>query len=116
MNSLNYYESIAILAELQEMEDEGATAPPLAPAAVKAFCAESEYEERLYVAVGTVRESLKKGDPAEAARLLDALLAKLLNHLDVVAFSHTALTHMAQDLKQAPLPSTPEMTREVHHG
>lgn len=112
--STRYFEPAAVLAELREMEGEETTAHELARVAVKAFCTEAEYQERLYQDLKMIRETLSGANPTEAARLLDALLPKMVGNLDTVAFSHRYLVQMASDLEQAaPAPGTCAMAGEV---
>ncbi|MGE4536171.1 MAG: hypothetical protein AB7D37_03745 [Desulfovibrio sp.] len=112
--STRYFEPAAVLAELREMEGEETTAHELAQVAVKAFCTEAEYQERLYQDLKMIREALSGATPTEAARLLDALLPKMVGNLDTVAFSHIYLVQMASDLEQAaPAPGTCAVAQEV---
>lgn len=114
--STRYFEPAAVLAELRELEGEETTAHELAQVAVKAFCTEAEYQERLYQDLKMVREALGGATPTEAARLLDALLPKMVGNLDTVAFSHMYLVQMAGDLEQAAsAPSTCAMAEAVAH-
>ena len=114
--STRYFEPAAILAELWGMEGEETTAHELAQVAVKAFCAVAEYQERLYQDLKMIREALS-GEPAEAARLFDTLLPKMVSTLDAVSFSHVGLVQMAMDLEQAaPAPGTCAMAEGGHHA